>query len=209
MLTLRVRARSGREFEEEFLGKAGKGVVFVRRLDKRKALDLAVSGNGELKSKMASMLFSFVVKYLRVHGVFGEVRFCRSVDTQADAHGADAIFALTIGERTYFVTIDLFFISDEEVINMIARRHKDRFDCLRDSPLYMRWAAKDILLRDYRTYQEDLFRLKRNIREHSNIDPDSSHFILIPGDITGGRRLRALGREIALSLYKQVKSSPP
>lgn len=205
-----IRKLKGRDFEEMFLGEPGTGSVFVTRKSLGDSLLESIEDAHIPKTGLSLKLENLVKKYLRPLLVGGDLSLFSTLDTRADAHyGADFVFRLDTGEgKCAFATIDLYSVRDSTVLGIIASRYQDRFDGLNSDSVLMRWVARNLLIRYYLQFQKDLHRFKRRARSLPDTERRENHFILTPFDINRGRGLRALAREIALSLAKQVQKKP-
>lgn len=198
----RLRKLSGRDLEEMFLGRPGKEVSFVGYKPLKTSISESLRDT-PVTTEFSSRLKEFVEKYLVSLGVKRKLSISETLDTHADAHyGADFVFFLE-GETQPFVTVDLFSINDDAVLEVLAARYPEKFDASGDVDI-RRWMARIVLITNYLQFQNDLFNLKMRIRNKETRNRRSNHFVLTPFDIYRGRGLRALGREIALSLRNQI-----
>lgn len=203
----RLRKLSGRDLEELFLGRQGEDVGFIAykplKTSVLESLRDASLRDAPITTEFFAKLKWFVEKYLKSFGVEGKLSSSETTDTHADAHyGADLVFSLE-DENQPFVTVDLFSINDDTALEVLAARYPEKFDVSGDIDT-RRWMARIVLITNYLQFQNDLFNLKRHIREKEARNRRSNHFVLTPFDIYRGRGLRALGREIALSLRNQI-----
>ena len=199
---------SGRGFEEMFLGREGEEVSFVGYKPLRTSVfDSIRDTPTAIATEFSSRLREFIEKYLISFGVKGKLSISETLGTHADAHyGADFVFSLE-EENQPFVTVDLFSVDNETALEVLARRYPERFSMGGDIGV-RRWIARAILITNYLQFQDDLFNLKMRIRGKEVRNRRPSHFILTPFDVFRGRGLRMLGREIALSLAKQIPKKP-
>lgn len=207
-----AKEREGHRFEREILGRASQGTLFLRRDSRDVALHESVKTGEEIKTPVIDLLKSFVRKYLNSSGITGTLIAQNTADTVADAYGADIVFCLELDSEKLFATVDVFFVPDHTLIEMVARRYSDRFGWMDNDEECKRWVVRSILMTQYSQFQDDLYRLKSGLTFEKGeaqfsptfFDRKSNHFVLTPFDINRGRGLRALGREIALSLARQV-----
>lgn len=205
---LKPKKIGGREFEEMILGRQGEEVSFFGYKPlKASVLESVQNSPVIIPTEFFSKLREFVKRYLISLGVREKLLASETLDTHADVnYGADFVFSLEM-ESHPFVTVDLFSVDDETVLEVLARRYPERFSTGGDTTI-RRWMARIILIENYLQFQNDIFNLKMHIRGKEIRNRRSNHFILTPFDVFRGRGLRIFGREIASSLAKQIPKKP-
>ena len=203
------RIEAGRRFEKIFLGKSGTDTIIrnKRGLTFNIALQNAVKNLDGQKlhpdTDGANTLYYHVKKHLRGLGVnTGKLILLPSVDTAADVgYQTDAVVYLKTGAHEYVVTLDLSFSANPTVAEGFVK----------------------VTNETYLTLQSEIYDLKRKVllerlKRASELKKDgkpvvcywpaqrpANHFILTQFDVFRRRGLKTLGREIAHSLFHQVK----
>jgi hypothetical protein len=193
----------GRKFEEKWLGRPSKEAVFVRYISLESAIRGVIERDEAPQTKPSSKLFSFVSSYLMSCGIEGKLSFYNATDSYADAQGVDALFRLETKDGEFFVFLDFFHTDDDDVLQILASSHPERFENLGGNIAMMRWVARSLLITHYSHFQDLLYRFKRSIKGKGNIERPEHCFVVTPFDEHRGRGLRALGRAIALSFKVQ------
>lgn len=187
-----VGSMNGREFERKILGRNG-GYIVIRNKKNttfsiaiRKALEGWDKETFYPNTDEADTLYYRVKKYLSGLGVkFNLLILLPAVETAADIlYQTDAVLYMVAesGEE-YAVTIDLSFSLNPEV--------EDEF--------------LQVSNHNYLDLQCRLYLRKRGNKVYWPENRPTNHFLLTQFDVFRPRGLKTLSREIALSLFHQMK----
>lgn len=206
----KIKARNGEQFEQELLGENSNIALNVGTTQSNFSdliKQVISSGNGECPAiPKTRRLFDQVQSYLRGLGVKEKLFFYSSINTPLDFNfGVDFFFYVKVGKRNFVVTVDLYYVSSGNILQILERFYPDERLAARGDDL----SLKKIIADDYPKFQNFFDWFKHSIKKElkydlSNWRREENHFFLTPLDMEGGKCFRAFAKGVANSFHRQI-----